>query len=245
MQKKVWDLILEQEEVGWKTILYELVKSEEMNPWDVNVSLITKKYIESVRKMKEHDLKFSGKVVLAAAILLKIKSSHLISHDISKLDKLLQQGEDLVDEDMLEEFEDALHKHREKQKFQLIPRQPQPRNRKVSIHDLVDALQRAMESKKRVLAKRRPVKYQMPKKHIDIMEVISDIYHKIVYYSKKDSKKKLTFSQLLPPKASKQEKVFTFLPLLHLENQRRIHTEQKQPFSEIHVNILAKNGKKQ
>ena len=243
MQEKIWNLILEQEEVSWKTILYELVKSEEMDPWDVNISLITKKYIESVRKMQEHDLKFSGKVVLAAAILLKIKSTHLIDHDISNLDKLLHQGEELVDEDMLEEFEDALYKHREKQKFQLIPRQPQPRNRKVSIHDLVDALQRAMESKRRILAKKRPVKYQMPKKHIDIMEVISDIYHKIVYYSKKDSKEKLTFSQLLPPTASKQEKVFTFLPLLHLENQRRIDTEQKQPFSEIYVKLLAKNSK--
>ena len=240
MQQKIFNLIMEQEEVGWKTILYDLVKSEEMNPWDVNISLITKKYIESVRKMQEHDLKVSGKIVLAAAVLLKIKSNYLIDHDISKLDQLLQQGEELVDEDMLDEFEDSLHKHREKQKFQLIPRQPQPRNRKVSIHDLVDALQRAMESKKRILAKKRPVKYKMPGKHIDIMEVISDIYHKIIYYSKKDSKKQLTFSQLLPPKASKQDKVFTFLPLLHLENQRRVDTEQKKPFAEIQIKILAK-----
>jgi segregation and condensation protein A len=244
MQEKIFNLIMEQEEVGWKTILYDLVKSEEMNPWDVNISLITKKYIELVKKMKEHDLKVSGKVLLAAAVLLKIKSNHLIDHDISKLDALLHQGEELVDDDMLEEFEDALHKHREKDKFQLIPRQPQPRSRKVSIHDLVEALQRAMESKRRILAKKRPVKYQMPKRHMDIMEVISDIYHKIVYYSKKDSKKKLTFSQLLPPNASKQEKVFTFLPLLHLENQRRVETEQKKPFEEINVKILAQKSKR-
>jgi segregation and condensation protein A len=244
MQEKIFNLIMEQEEVGWRTILYDLVKSEEMNPWDVNISLITQKYIEMVKKMREHDLKVSGKIVLAAAVLLKIKSKHLIDHDISKLDKLLNQGDEFVDEDMLDEFEDALHKHREKQTYKLIPRQPQPRNRKVSIHDLVDALQRAMESKKRVLAKRRPVKYQMPKRHIDIMEVISDIYHKIVYYSKKKNQKTLTFSQLLPPKASKQDKVFTFLPLLHLENQGRVDTQQKQPFSEIHVKLLAKVRKK-
>ncbi len=244
MQEKIFDLIMEQEEVGWKTILYDLVKTEQMNPWDVNVSLITQKYIELIKKMKEHDLKVSGKVLLAAAVLLKIKSNHLIDHDIFNLDKLMAQGEEFIDEDMLDEFEGMLHKHREKAKFQLIPRQPQPRNRKVSIHDLVEALQRAMESKKRVLDRKRPVKYQMPRKHMDIMEVISDIYHKIVYYSKKDKKTKLTFSQLLPPKASKQEKVFTFLPLLHLENQRRVETEQKQPFSEIYVKLLTQKGNK-
>ena len=245
MQQKIFDLILNEEEVGWKTILYDLVKSEEMDPWDVNISLITKKYIDLVKKMKEHDLKVSGKIVLAAAFLLKIKSNHLIDHDISNLDKLLNQSEDNFDEDMLEEFEEALSRNaREKQKYQLIPRQPQPRNRKVSIQDLVSALQRAMESKKRTLAKQRPVKYKIPNKGIDIMEVISDIYHKIIYYTKKKSAKKLTFSQLLPANASKQDKVYTFLPLLHLENQRKVNTEQKKAFSEIHVKLLSKNKAK-
>jgi segregation and condensation protein A len=245
MQQKIFDLILNEEEVGWKTILYDLVKSEEMDPWDVNISLITKKYIDLIKKMQEHDLKVSGKIVLAAAFLLKIKSNHLIDHDISNLDRLLNQNEEVLDDDMLEEFQEALEKQaREKQKYQLIPRQPQPRNRKVSIQDLVSALQRAMESKKRTLAKQRPVKYNMPNRGVDIMEVISDVYHKIIYYTKKKDAKKLTFSQLLPANASKQDKVYTFLPLLHLENQRRVDTEQKGPFAEIHVRLLGKNKAK-
>lgn len=241
MQQKVFDLVIEQDEVAWKTILYDLVKTEQMNPWDINVSLLTRKYVRLIKEMQEHDLKISGKVILAAAVLLKIKSGYLLDHDITNLDNLLNQGEELTDEELLEELEDLTGKRKEKQKYQLIPKQPQPRSRKVSIHDLVDALQRAMESKRKTLAKQRPVKYELPKRKIDILEVIHNIYHKIVYYTKKDKKKKLTFSQLLPPRAGKEEKVYTFIPLLHLESQRKVETQQKQHFDEIYVKLFGKS----
>ena len=64
MQEKIYDLILGQEEIGWKTILYDLVRTEQMDPWDVDISLLTKKYLDAVKKMQEHDLKISGKIVL-------------------------------------------------------------------------------------------------------------------------------------------------------------------------------------
>ena len=244
MQEQILDMLLEEEEISWRTILVDLVKTEQMNPWDVNISALTQKYIEVIKEMKEHDLKISGKVLLAAAILLKMKSSHLMDKDLSRFDALLST------EETLEEIEDELYEQIEggerrlKQKYALIPRNPQPRNRKVSINDLVSALQRAMASKKRVLAKIKPVKFdQLNKRSIDIMEVIHDIFHKVQYYSNKDQKQKLTFTKLLPPRAGKQDKVYTFLPLLHLENQQKVEMNQKEPFDEIHVGLIKKKGK--
>lgn len=243
MQQRIFDLILEQEEVGWRTIIYDLVRTEQMNPWDIDISLLTKKYLDAVKKMQEHDLKISGKIILAAAILLKIKSSHLLEYGITNLDKLINQSEDLSENELLEELgEEAAQRRREQQKYQLIPRNPQPRNRKVSIHDLVNALQRAMESKRRVLAKQMPVKYEMPKRSIDIMEVIYDLYHKIVYYTAKEKSENLTFTKLLPPRPTKMDKVYTFIPLLHLENQRKVETAQAQPFDEIQVRLLKRKA---
>ncbi len=244
MNEQIFKLIIEQEDVTWKTLLYDLVKSEDMNPWNIDISLLTKRYIQLVKELQEHDLRVSGKVLLAAAILLKIKSVHLIENDISNLDRLFNQTDDeLTEEELLEEIEESMHEKKERQTFQLIPRNPQPRNRKVSIHDLVDALQRAMESKKRILAKQRPVKYQMPKRKIDIVAAIYDLYHKISYYTNKNKVKKLSFTELLPARAGKQEKAYTFLPLLHLENQRKVETDQKEPFDEIYIKLLNKNGK--
>ena len=52
MQQKIFDLLLEQEEISWKTIIYDLVKSEEMDPWDINITLLTQKYIQVIKEMK-------------------------------------------------------------------------------------------------------------------------------------------------------------------------------------------------
>ena len=246
MDEKIFDLLLKEEDVTWKTIIYDLVKREEMDPWDVDITLLTKRYIKFIKEMQEHDLKVSGKVILAAAILLKIKSAHLIDKDLPNLDMLMNQTDDEMydDDDIYGELEHNGHRKRDQQKLKLIPRNPQPRSRKVSIQDLVDALQHAMETKKRSLAKIRPVKYDMPKRSIDIMAVIDDVYHKIGYYTTKKKQKKLSFSQLLPPKAGKLEKTYTFLPLLHLEHQQQIITEQKKPFEEIFVSLTNKKLKK-
>ena len=168
MQQKIYDLILNQDEVTWKSIIYDLVKTEQMNPWDVNLTQLTKKYIETVKKLKETNLKISGKVVLAAAILLKMKSNKLLHEDIEELDRLIALTEETEDEEFFSEFtEDLLNKnpaHLE-QKYHLIPRQPQPRTRKVSIYDLVDALQKAMETKRKSLIKQKPVKFEKNPKY--------------------------------------------------------------------------------
>ena len=240
MQEQIFDILLEQEDVGWKALLQNLVQSEQMDPWDIEIAVLTKKYIQVIKEMQEHDFRISGKILLAAAFLLKMKSAYLVEHDISNLDKLINSMEDVGSENEL--FSELTDKKREKQSYALIPRNPQPRTRKVSIYDLIDALQRAMQSKKRILARQRPVPYNMPHRKIDILGVIRELYHKIVYYSNKDAADTLTFSRLLPPRAGRQEKVYTFIPLLHLENEHKIETIQEKAFDEIHVKLL-KNGK--
>jgi chromatin segregation and condensation protein Rec8/ScpA/Scc1 (kleisin family) len=74
---------------------------------------------------------------------------------------------------------------------------------------------------------------------MDIVEVIYDLYHKIMYYSNKQDQpeQKITFTQLLPPQAGKQEKAFTFIPLLHLESLQKVETVQAKPFDEIYITL--------
>lgn len=239
MQEQVFDLLLKEEDVTWRTILYDLVKTEQMDPWNIDITLLTKKYIKVIKEMQEHDFRISGKILLAAAFLLKIKSAHLIDHDISNLDALINSTEEAVDEDELfDELESGGRRKRDK--YQLIPRNPQARSRKVSIHDLVEALQKALITKRKILAQQKPVKFKIPVRKMDIMGVIRDLYHKIVHYSQKENKKKLSFSKLLPPRAGKREKAYTFIPLLHLENQKKVITSQKEPFDEIWVKLMKK-----
>ena len=239
MEQKIFDLLLEEEELSWKTLLYDIVTTEGMDPWDINITALTQKYIHVIKELQEYDLRISGKVLLAAAFLLKIKSAHFLETDISNLDRLLNQPLDEEMEDqMLEHVQQDLQR-KGQQQFKLIPRNPQPRNRKMSIHDLVEALQRAMATKKKILSRQRPTPFIIPERKMDIMDAIRDVYHKIVYYTQKEESK-LTFKQLLPPRAGKPEKVYTFIPLLHLENQQKINTEQEKPFDEIIIRIAPK-----
>jgi segregation and condensation protein A len=239
--QEVVNLLLEQDDITWRTILMDLVQSEQMNPWDINITLITQKYIQAIKERKEHDLRVSGKMLLAAALLLRIKSTAFIEKNLADFDVLLA-GEEYNEDELYEEVDD-INQKTDKQKYQLIPRNPQPRSRKVSIHDLVEALQKAMETKKRILAQQKPVKFIIPRKGIDIVEVIYDLYHKIMYYSAKNENK-LTFTQLLPPRAGKQDKAHTFIPLLQLETLRKINTEQEKPFEEIYVKLVKEDKDK-
>ena len=244
MSQQILDMLLEQDDVTWKSLLYDLVKSEEMDPWAIDISLLTNKYLETVKALKQTDLRLSGKVLLAAAFLLKLKSVHLIDNDISNLDRLLAQTEEaLEDEDFLDDFESQPYNHLKDKEFKLIPRQPQPRTRQVSIYDLVDALQKAMETKKRKVAKQRPQKIEFPARTFDIMDVIRDIYARVRVYLQDNKGKQITFSQLLPKHARKMDKVYTFIPVLHLEHQRKIETTQAEPFSEIFINLFKRNKK--
>jgi len=204
MQERIVNLLLNQDELNWKDIIYNLVENEQMDPWDIDVSLLAQKFIQVIREIQEHDFKIPGKIVLAAAILLKIKATHLIENDIPNLDKLLNQTEEIPEDELFEEMDQRLQKLGDAAHPQLIPRNPQPRNRKVSVHDLVDALQRAMETKKRILAQQRPVAFPyQPRNKVDILDVIRDVYHKINYYHNKDKNntEKITYTRLLPPKA--------------------------------------------
>ena len=234
--ERIFQILYKEDEVTWQSLLYELVKKEGMNPWDINISLLTKKYIDTIKKLKELDFRISGKVLLAAAILLKMKSNRLLNEDISEFDRLITEEEELVEELDLEEQQ----QYKPGERPILIPRTPQPRKRKVSIFDLVNALEKALEVKqRRVLNSIPPMDVKIPERKRDITEVIREVYSRIKSFFMINSQKKLTFTQLVPSQ-KKEDKIFTFIPLLHLTNQRKVNLEQKEHFGEIEIMLNAK-----
>jgi chromatin segregation and condensation protein Rec8/ScpA/Scc1 (kleisin family) len=121
----------------------------------------------------------------------------------------------------------------------LMPRTPQPRKRKVSIYDLMSALQKALEVKERRVLRSIPtVKMDVPEKQVEIGAVIQDVYRRITEWL--NNKKRLTFTELLPSQ-EKEDKVMTFIPLLHLAHlgQRKVDLLQNEMFGEIEI-VLSK-----
>lgn len=243
MHEKIFELLFEEDEITWQSIIYDLVRSEKMDPWDVDVSLLSQKYISTIKKLKEMDFRVSGKVLLAAAILLKIKSSRLVDEDINEFDRLISSKDEMTEEEFYEELETQFQgTPRNFEQPNLIPRTPQPRKRKVSIYDLVTALEQALEVKRRRVISSIPTStVELPEKKVDVSVVIKQIYGRIVNFFSGNSGR-LTFSQLIPSD-SKEDKVYTFIPLLHLTNQRKIDMLQQEHFGEIEIQMLRQIGK--
>ena len=231
--EKIHEILFEKDDVTWRSIIYELLKPEEIYPWDIDISLLTKKYIDVVKKLKEFDFNISGKALLAAAILLKIKSNRLVGEDIEELDRIIsgEQDEEFFEDD----FKAALLQENEGEKI-LIPRMPQPRKRKVSIYDLMGALEKALEVKQRRTLKNTPsLKIEIPRKKVNINLIIQNLYLRIKRFFF-DGNRDLTFSKLIPSD-TKEDKVSTIIPLLALSGKQLINLKQDVPFSEIFINL--------
>src|SRR3989338_1400050 len=59
---------------AWKTILIELVKSEKMDPWNIDIIELSGKYLQKISELGGTDLRIPANAILASAILLKFKS---------------------------------------------------------------------------------------------------------------------------------------------------------------------------
>ena len=239
--EQIYEILNNKDDITWQTLLIELVKSEQMDLWDIDVSMLSKKYIEVIKHLKELDFNISGKMVLAAAILLRIKSKRLLENDIEHFDQMMS-GED---EDSLYDEQGIGPEGKQFQRvkgIRLIPKTPQPRRRKVSIYELMEALQKALETNRRRLNRIIHLpEMHIPEKKVDISQLIRDTYDKLTFLFAEKDEPKITFSHLAPPGSSKRDKIYTLIPLLHLSNLRKIDLEQEVCFGEI--NILLNTNK--
>lgn len=231
MQDKLYEMLLNEDEITWQSIIYDLVKTEEMNPWDIDISLLSKRYMETIKELEEHNFFISGKIVLAASILLKIKSIKLLDENIAEFDNLLfQQEENLLVDDIVDG--EPFHK----KVPGLLIKTPQARKRKVNLNDLMEALQAALEVETRRVRRKADERVirevTLPKRKVNISSLMKNLYERLKEFFSKTTKVK--FSELVSSE-KKEDKVLTFLPLLHLENQGKITMEQEKSFGEIEI----------
>ena len=72
--EKIHEIIFKEDDITWQSLILELAREGKIDPWDVDISVLAREYIDIVKKLKEHNFRLSGKVILASAILLRLKS---------------------------------------------------------------------------------------------------------------------------------------------------------------------------
>ncbi len=236
MTNEIYDMILQGDDVKWQAIIYDLVRAGRVDPWDLDVSVLAKEYLRVLRELKQHNFRLSGKVVLAAAILLKMKTERLGVEQLLALQNPDDYAEELPENDLID-----LEEEKHFKKASLSARIPGVRRRKVTVFELIDALKKALEVDQRREQKqmdmaelRKPREITVKKS--DIFAKIETLWGKIKSFVSKFNRNSVTFSEILPSK-EKKDIIWTLLPLLHLAQHQKIELRQEEAFKEIFIDL--------
>ncbi|MBM3228822.1 hypothetical protein FJZ26_00155 [Candidatus Parvarchaeota archaeon] len=207
----------------WRQVLYDLVSSQQLDPWNIDVVFVAGEYIKRIKQLSRLDLHLSANIVLAASILLRFKS------DAIKFEEPVAQqtlgdfmgGEEWVDPSSLSalELSDRI-----------------PPKRQVTLDELVGALEQAFEFEKQRMERKSaiqtrlapPLTITLPEFDIDaemerIMEKISAL---------KDAQGLVLFSALCKSKEP-LDVIYALLPTLHLVQSSKLALRQEEFFGDI------------
>src|SRR5208283_5002778 len=209
-QERIQDLLFSRE-ISWQEIIYDLINTEQLDPWDVDIIVLTNRYLDKLKQLEEEDFFVSSKVLLAAAFLLRIKSELLLSKYLKSIDEILfgrkeqKQIQTINLNDL--DFDDIPD---------LIPKSPLPRYKKVSLQELIDSLNKAIVTENRRIKKEivnnnvlRETSISLPKRKFNLNTKSKEIYDKLIQYIKENAAEKISFTELAG--TEKEERIISFL----------------------------------
>jgi segregation and condensation protein A len=226
-------------------LLLYLIKKEEVDIYEVNLTRLATQFIEYIDLMRQFDLEVAGEFLVMASTLMFIKSRELLPVDQQVAVEGEDEGEDprwelirqLVE---YKKFKDAAAQLQtlEARQENIFPRLPgklefesaaPPPKPDVGIFDLLNAVNAVLKRfEKREGAGR------------DIFEDKWTVGEKIEFLLKMIAERgSLKFSELFEAAASRSEVVCTFLALLELIRLKQLACIQPEPFAEIEIRRAA------
>jgi segregation and condensation protein A len=210
-------------------ILVSLAKTESINPWDIDIVDVTDKFLEKIEEMKMMDLRISGRTLLYAAILLRMKSTGIVQEE--------EDGEE-------ETFADELEFH-EVDEYP-VPSLPIRRSaaRPVTLQELITELKKAEKVEtRRTEKKRKRAEFEVDIPTTDdLMEIAHEEDIKGRGERLRDmladmlrGKECITFSEITEGLADRSERIMTYLSLLFLAADKRVCLRQKELFGELYI----------
>ena len=217
------DLVDLIDQPAWKTILVDLVKSAKMDPWDIDVSELTAKYLKKINQLEHNSLRVPANAILACAILVKTKSKYL---KLSSIEEEEEEDKGISEEQrelFLEELPDLIANR-------------SLREGRISLDELVDSIEgiiQQTDSKKG--ATRNIPRMELDFDTTSIEERLEEVFDLIK--NKADSQGIVLFDDLVTNKEN-DSIIDTFLPVLFLMNSGKILAYQEEFFGSIFVKLL-------
>src|SRR5580765_1195565 len=221
-------------------LLLYLIKKEEVDIYEVNLTHLAEQFIEYIETMRLLDLEIAGEFLVMAATLMYIKSRELLPIE----QRAEVEGEDDGDDPRWElirqlveykKFKDAACQlqaleSRQADVFARVPaklefeREAAPPRPDVSIFDLVNAVNVVLKrfNKREDLRDIFEDKWTVSEKIESLVRMIGQ-------------RSTLKFSELFEGVTSRTEVVVTFLALLELIRLKQLTAVQREPFAEIEI----------
>lgn len=209
-------------------ILVNLAKNGDINPWDIDIVNVTDVFLERIEQMQMMDLRISGRTLLYASILLRMKSTGIIQEE-QEDDGFEDLGDDL-------DFYDV--------DDYPVPKLPIRRQatRPVTLQELILELQKAekVETRRKDRSIRRRLEERSAVTTDEVLGIAheEDILGRVKSLGEKlrrelESREFVKLSDLLGEDRS--ENIMTYVSLLFLATEKKIWLTQRELFGELYV----------
>jgi segregation and condensation protein A len=228
-------------EYSWEQIIYKIIAWEGMDPWNLDLSLLSRSFILYINRMKELDFKIPAKYVVIAAVLLRMKSDHI------EYLKTLTQGQDDLGIGMEEEtaVENQVPETTNGEISMALANLNVPSKRvpvrKIVATELIAALRNALRTDERRSERSARRRGQIVINEDNITERIEILYRRIDSLLERLKEEEIEFSKLVK-KWSREEILSTFVPLVHLDHEKKVHCRQEDLFREIYIKKLSEKA---
>lgn len=219
-------------------LLLDLIKKQEMNIHDIQISLITSQYLEYLHKLEQLNIDVSAEFIYMAATLIHIKSKMLLPPD--PLGTAEEQAEDPREELVQrliehEKFKNAAQLLYQKQQIEenvwskpdksLYNDEGTESELVVSLVDLVRVFQQVLERKKEV------TRIELQHEQFTVSQMIAQLRGQILS-SDSNSVGLIQFFEACP---SRHAMIVAFLAVLEMVKLQAVALVQEKQFGEILV----------
>ncbi len=207
-------------------ILVNLAKSGEIDPWDIDIVSVTDKFLARIEDIEMMDLRISGRTLLYASILLRMKSNWV---------DMDEQEEDDIFDDGIDFFEVDDYP---------VPKLPVRRiaTRPVTLQELIAELKKAERvehrKKEKKLLRKLEERVAVTTDEVlgiaheeDILGRVARLNH--VLDSVFEEHESVVFSELMGEDRS--ENIMTYVSLLFLATEKKIWLQQEELFGELFI----------
>jgi segregation and condensation protein A len=220
-------------------LLLYLIKREEVDIYQVNLTKLATQFIEYIDMMRMLDLEIAGEFLVMASTLMYIKSRELLPIDQQVATEEEEEGEDprwelirqLVE---YKKFKDAAAQlqdleFRQERIYPRLPVKPEfdaaqaPLQTNVSLFDLINAVNLVLQRVNERVGSTRDIfedKWTVSEKITTLLQMLKEA-------------SELKFSDLFASATSRSEVVATFLAMLELIRLGQIAAAQHEAFGEI------------